>query len=309
MKRKVQIIIKLVFIWLLMIDIISFIWLNIFSGTILNQNYILSQLEKEKYYENVYKQIQSSFEGYIAPSGFDETILNGIYSEEQVKQDIINVVNYIYTGKEYEINTEQMQEKLEVNIYESLLNYNVSEEEKKSITQFEKELISEYQKQVTHNQYFDKLANYFPKIIENISSIKISMVAIGLGIIVILFFINKRNFVKFIKAITISVLESGLFLLFVKFWIISKIEISNISILSDTFSKVISNILGEILWQWGIIGIILTIVCIILLIIFNILLYKDNTNKKNQNNKKYQRKTEEKDGRIRSKTNNEDFME
>lgn len=280
MKRKLQIIIKLVFIWLLMIDILSFIWLNIFSRTILNQNYILSQLEKEKYYENVYKQIQSSFEGYIAPSGFDETILNGIYSEEKVKQDIINVVNYIYTGKEYEINTEQMQEKLQINIYESLLNYNVSEEEKKSITQFEKELISEYQKQVSHNQYFDKLANYFPKIIENISSIKISMVAIGLGIIVILVFINKRNFVKFIKAITISVLGSGLFLLFVKFWIISKIEISNISILSDTFSKVISNILGEILWQWGIIGIILTIVCIILLIIFNILLYKDNTNKK-----------------------------
>ena len=50
MKRITQLI-KGFFIWLLMIDIISFICLNIFSKTILNQSYILSQLEEEKYYE------------------------------------------------------------------------------------------------------------------------------------------------------------------------------------------------------------------------------------------------------------------
>ena len=74
MKRITQLI-KVFFIWLLMIDIISFICLNIFSKTILNQSYILSQLEEEKYYENVYYQIQNSFEGYIGPSGLEETIL------------------------------------------------------------------------------------------------------------------------------------------------------------------------------------------------------------------------------------------
>lgn len=289
MKRITQLI-KVFFIWLLMIDIISFICLNIFSKTILNQSYILSQLEEEKYYENVYYQIQNSFEGYIGPSGLEETILNGIYSKDKVKQDIINVVNYIYTGKNYEINTEEIQVNLSNNINESLLNYNLSEEEKKSIVQFEEEIINEYKKQITHSQYFDKLANYIPKIIENVLIIKIEMGVIGFLIIGILFFINKKNFVKFMITIIISVLGSSLFLLFAKFWTTSKIEISNITILSDSFSKVISNILREILCKWNLYGIILSIVSIILLIIFNNLLYKDNINKKLSKNKKVLKK-------------------
>lgn len=289
MKRITQLI-KVFFIWLLMIDIISFICLNIFSKTILNQSYILSQLEEEKYYENVYYQIQNSFEGYIGPSGLEETILNGIYSKDKVKQDIINVVNYIYTGKNYEINTEEIQVNLSNNINESLLNYNLSEEEKKSIVQFEEEIINEYKKQITHSQYFDKLANYIPKIIENVLIIKIAMGVIGFLIIGILFFINKKNFVKFMITIIISILGSGLFLLFAKFWTTSKIEISNITILSDSFSKVISNILREILCKWNLYGIILSIVSIILLIIFNNLLYKDNINKKLSKNKKVLKK-------------------
>lgn len=289
MKRITQLI-KVFFIWLLMIDIISFICLNIFSKTILNQSYILSQLEEEKYYENVYYQIQNSFEGYIGPSGLEETILNGIYSKDKVKQDIINVVNYIYTGKNYEVNTEEIQVNLSNNINESLLNYNLSEEEKKSIVQFEEEIINEYKKQITHSQYFDKLANYIPKIIENVLIIKIAMGVIGFLIIGILFFINKKNFVKFMITIIISVLGSGLFLLFAKFWTTSKIEISNITILSDSFSKVISNILREILCKWNLYGIILSIVSIILLIIFNNLLYKDNINKKLSKNKKVLKK-------------------
>lgn len=289
MKRITQLI-KVFFIWLLMIDIISFICLNIFSKTILNQSYILSQLEEEKYYENVYYQIQNSFEGYIGPSGLEETILNGIYSKDKVKQDIINVVNYIYTGKNYEINTEEIQVNLSNNINESLLNYNLSEEEKKSIVQFEEEIINEYKKQITHSQYFDKLANYIPRIIENVLIIKIEMGVIGFLIIGILFFINKKNFVKFMITIIISVLGSGLFLLFAKFWTTSKIEISNITILSDSFSKVISNILREILCKWNLYGIILSIVSIILLIIFNNLLYKDNINKKLSKNKKVLKK-------------------
>lgn len=289
MKRITQLI-KVFFIWLLMIDIISFICLNIFSKTILNQSYILSQLEEEKYYENVYYQIQNSFEGYIGPSGLEETILNGIYSKDKVKQDIINVVNYIYTGKNYEINTEEIQVNLSNNINESLLNYNLSEEEKKSIVQFEEEIINEYKKQITHSQYFDKLANCIPKIIENVLIIKIEMGVIGFLIIGILFFINKKNFVKFMITIIISILGSGLFLLFAKFWTTSKIEISNITILSDSFSKVISNILREILCKWNLYGIILSIVSIILLIIFNNLLYKDNINKKLSKNKKVLKK-------------------
>lgn len=289
MKRITQLI-KVFFIWLLMIDIISFICLNIFSKTILNQSYILSQLEEEKYYENVYYQIQNSFEGYIGPSGLEETILNGIYSKDKVKQDIINVVNYIYTGKNYEINTEEIQVNLSNNINESLLNYNLSEEEKKSIVQFEEEIINEYKKQITHSQYFDKLANYIPKIIKNVLIIKIEMGVIGFLIIGILFFINKKNFVKFMITIIISILGSGLFLLFAKFWTTSKIEISNITILSDSFSKVISNILREILCKWNLYGIILSIVSIILLIIFNNLLYKDNINKKLSKNKKVLKK-------------------
>ena len=127
-------------------------------------------------------------------------------------------------------------------------------------------------------------------LIENVLIIKIEMGVIGFLIIGILFFINKKNFVKFMITIIISVLGSGLFLLFAKFWTTSKIEISNITILSDSFSKVISNILREILCKWNLYGIILSIVSIILLIIFNNLLYKDNINKKLSKNKKVLKK-------------------
>ena len=256
-------IVQVIFIWFLMIIILFLICSHIFSKTILNQDYILGQLEKENYYNNVYHEIQSSFEGYIGPSGLDESIFFFFFSEEQIKQDIIQIVNHIYTGEDYTIQTEEMREKLNRNIYESLLNYNVSEEEKVSISHFEEEIIKEYQEQVTHSEYFEILEGIFPKIIQKLPALQLTFGLVGIIVIGILFVINKK---MILCSISDSLLASSLFLLFTKLWISSEIEIANITILNDAFSKIISNVLKDILDNWNIVaivGIIISILCLI----------------------------------------------
>ena len=72
---------------LLTIFITILIFVLLISSTILNENYVLKELEKSNYYSKVYENVKSNFENYIYQSNLDKTVLENIVTEEKVKDD------------------------------------------------------------------------------------------------------------------------------------------------------------------------------------------------------------------------------
>ena len=88
--------IKYILAIILAICLIVLILVNLISTTILNQKYILNELNKNNYYDKILEFANSNFEKYIYQSGLDEEVLIGILSKEKVKKDTEIIIENIY---------------------------------------------------------------------------------------------------------------------------------------------------------------------------------------------------------------------
>ena len=80
---------------ILAIMFIVLIIVNLVSSTILNEKYILNELEKSDYYSKILELANSNFEKYIYQSGLDEKVLVGIVSKEKIKKDTEIIIENI----------------------------------------------------------------------------------------------------------------------------------------------------------------------------------------------------------------------
>ena len=72
---------------ILAVSIIGLVTIYLASSTILNQSYVINQLEKNNYYSKIREQVISNFENYIYQSGLDENVLESIVTEDKIKED------------------------------------------------------------------------------------------------------------------------------------------------------------------------------------------------------------------------------
>lgn len=259
-------IVNFIIIIFLSLSILSSFLVFTVSNTILNKEYILNKMEECNYYEKNYLDINESLEQYIGPSGLDEEILQNIYTEEQVKNDIHTTVNAIFTGEEKTIETEKIRSKLDKNIHES---YNITSNEKEAIVNFENTIVNEYTKQITHHDYLYVLENYIPTANNIIAKLKIIMPIIMCIIIVCLIILNIKNINKIIQGILIGFLSAGLTIMVIGIIINFNINFEAILILNENFSELIRNIANELLKSLQNLGIIIAILSTILLIATN----------------------------------------
>lgn len=264
--KLVKKLINFIVIIFLSLSILSSFLVFTVSNTILNKEYILNKMEECNYYEKTYLDINDILEQYIGPSGLDEEILQNIYTEEQVKNDIHTTVNAIFTGEEKTIETEKIRSKLDKNIHES---YNITSNEKEAIVNFENTIVNEYTKQITHHDYLYVLENYIPTANNIIAKLKIIMPIIMCIIIVCLIILNIKNINKIIQGILIGFLSAGLTIMVIGIIINFNINFEAILILNENFSELIRNIANELLKSLQNLGIIIAILSTILLIATN----------------------------------------
>lgn len=264
--KLVKKLINFIVLIFLSLSILSSFLVFTVSNTILNKEYILNKMEECNYYEKNYLDINESLEQYIGPSGLDEEILQNIYKEEQVKNDIHTTVNAIFTGEEKTIETEKIRSKLDKNIHES---YNITSNEKEAIVNFENTIVNEYTKQITHHDYLYVLENYIPTANNIIAKLKIIMPIIMCIIIVCLIILNMKNINKIIQGILIGFLSAGLTIMVIGIIINFNINFEAILILNENFSELIRNIANELLKSLQNLGIIIAILSTILLIATN----------------------------------------
>ena len=260
-------IISIILAFLLMLSILLTVALQIVSSTILNKDYILGKLDEANYYNNVYEQIKDSLAGYIGPSGLDEEVLENIYTREQVKEDINLIINNIYENKNDKINTEDIKEKLQNNIEASVGSGLLTKENKNSIEDFIDKIADEYVQNISHDPYFEKVGTIINKAKDMVGKVEGIIIFVPIILAVVILLLNIKQISSAVRFIAISILTSGVIGIALKLFIETKINISNILIINDSFSEVIKNVINSILNNintMSIIGIIGSIVLIVL---------------------------------------------
>ena len=84
----------------------------------LKKETLLSWFDEMDIYRQVYEEIQSELDNYIYQSGLEINTLRNICDEERIKTDFINIVNTLYDGREYKIDTYSIKLNLDKEIKE-----------------------------------------------------------------------------------------------------------------------------------------------------------------------------------------------
>ena len=281
-------ILKIIINFILTLAICLVLVTNIATSTILNKEYVLNKFEETGYYENAKKDLESNFENYIYQSGFDENVINDIVTEDMIKRDTMSIITNIYDGKEIEIDTTTLEQNLRTNIEKSLENPKLNITQKDAIDRYVDLIIDKYKSTIFKTTYEADAHNVIVKVNKYVEyARKASIITIAVTLILILL-INAKNIIKAISQIGISLVSSGLLFIIANIYINTKIKISNLIIFGESISKVIRQILTNILQNIATYGTIMLLCGTLLIIIGNLSLrkkhhrhkYKEEVNKK-----------------------------
>ena len=215
-------------------------FLLIIRVTIYNKNYVLKKLDEINYYEKVYLEISNDMKNNLLSSGLDETILENLFTENDVLNDINGLIGSIYSGSKYEVDTAYLKDKLNKNIKDYLNKNNTEVTDQKALDKFISNIISIYKKEISLYGHIEGYTNKFIKVGKFID---VSIVVITFLLIIFLVILRWPLHRKYEGVISLS---AGMMLLYFKFYIYEQIDMKNILIISDSFSKLIKELLLDI---------------------------------------------------------------
>lgn len=253
----------------LMIAIIATTLTN-YVSRMLNREYILSTFNDIDIYSQVLMEIQDSFENYIYQSGMEKEVIENICTKEKVERDIKTAIYALYEKRTVEIDTTEIEEKLdqEINNFIGRENRKISNEEEKNIKNFKNAIINAYKNGIGYYQITtEENLESVEKVITSLEKAKSMSRTAMIFILVILFVMNIKSIFDGINCISISLLSSGIVLLLINLLVNSKFQIDNFMIvinsLTNAFTTIIRACLDSIvsvgMWSilFGIIGILL----------------------------------------------------
>ena len=262
--------VKFILTIILTLFIIAFVFANIISSTILNKQFILSQLDNTNYYANTYTAVTEDFKNYIYKSGLNETVLNNIVSQEKVRQDTITIINNIYDGTNTAIDTTEIATNLNNNINASLQG-DINQTQQMAIDSFVEKITEQYKDTMSHTNYEDTINKYFSKITSAVDLL-MRVSAIGMGAMAILLIvISLKDILNGLSFIAAAVSATGLFNIFINAIVNAKVKIQNITILNDSISITLREILTNVMNTINKYGIILLAVGLVIIIICSII--------------------------------------
>lgn len=258
---------------ILTISIIILIFTFLASSTIGNESYVRNKLEETSYYFNIYEEVKSNFENYIYQSGLDETALENIVTEEKVRDDTNLVISNIYNGLDEKVDSSSIKENLNTNINKLLGNTKLNVTQRQAIDTLIDKLCDEYTTTILHFGSENEINVVYQKIMQYIDLAKKAMLISVAVCVVLLIALTIRRIYRVFNLVAVSFISSGLFLVIVDYFINSKIKIQAITILNDSISVTIRNILTEIFSYIQRYGIILIGVGLVTMIIATLIHY------------------------------------
>ncbi len=266
-----SLIIRYLLIFILMVSIVAFAFINISSSTILSKDYVLSKLQETNYYEGIYKEILSNFENYVGQSGLDESVMSDILTQEKVKDDVNVMIDNIYEGADKEIDVTEIRDRLNENIKEKMEEEGVKAADDTAIETYINRICDEYTKTMTHTEYEQNINNVFMKILKFSQIGRKALLITMLVCIIFIFVICYKRLFKGISSIGISLLSSGIFYIFINIYINTKIKIDAITVLNSSISNTLRTIMNNIMSNVANYGYILFAIGIVLIIFGNLI--------------------------------------
>ena len=251
--------------------IIAIVAVSFLQNKVLNEDYWKMQMEQNNYYEKLEVTINDGFENYIMQSGMDSSVFEGIYDFERIKKDTNAIINSILNNEEYQIDTDDIREKLDNNIRNYIKNNKilVNKATENQIQNFENAIVSTYSNSVSYSSSVIKSISKIIGRVRNIMPKALVLVVVLLVIdaiaIIVLNIKNMRNIFRIaaIIAFTIAGLSLVGIALEKHFLGIQNLTVlnENISIIVQIFVKEIYRILYVAISCGTIIGIISSCIC------------------------------------------------
>lgn len=277
MKKAISYVLSFVLVLMLL----SLCLLAIVKSTILDEKYMISKLEDANYYERMNGEIIEQFKNYTIQSGLSDEVLENLFTEDKLKQDINNVIDSIYTGKELEISTSEIRENLKENILAEVEKEGKTVDfEDEAMEEYLKAIESAYESQVSYStSTINSIGSTFEKVISLAKTAQIIVIVVTIVIAVLIIILNIKQIFG-LNYLAISSMASGLFILIAKFLLGQSTDLKNIMLINQATSHVIQLVIEDLLAKVTIAGVVLLIIGFTFSIIYNLL------------NKKYFEKTE-----------------
>lgn len=237
--NRVKLILSYLFGFITSVLLSIIVILIILKFVVLDKENIKNVLVKNNYYNEVYKGTLEEMQNYMVSSGLEENILDDIFSENDIKTEINNYIDSIYSQTKYSVNSDKVKERLTNNINNYLSSNNLDVTNRNELDLFIKDMINIYENQITFYKAFNYVTGIINKVLNNFDRL-IDLTYILTVIVIIIMYLVRNMF------ISSSILSGGFILLFTRFMIYEKIDIDNIMIISEYFSESFKYILYRI---------------------------------------------------------------
>ena len=252
LKKIISYILTLILIILLVLSIA----LTIANNTILKKNFAIKVLERKDYYHEVYSIIKDNFINNTIQSGLEESVLENIITEEEVKNDVNSLVSYIYGQGELNIDKNIVRDRLKQNIDQVIKENNkkVTKDEQESIDLYLDTIADLYQNGITYSKdYVEKIKDVLIKIQSIIQKVIYIAYGITAFFVIILLVINRSLVLKYLS---ISMMGAGALCIIPKLIEVASLQIHNILLLNLAFSKIIIGLIEGVLGSFLVVGIV-----------------------------------------------------
>lgn len=248
--KVIKTILNLIISFLLIFTLILGILFNFLSVQVFNKENMLKRLEETEFYMQVSREVYNGFENYIYQSGLPEDTIKDLYTDEDIKNDITSIVNYIYEGKEITLSEEKISTNLDnkINNYLQSENITLSKTEKENVDKFKNLIIDSYKSNIKiSNTLINVARDYYQKSKDIFISIQDLPLILGVVLVFLLFVINLKSLENVISYASISVFSAGVLLKLFNYIILKNIEVDDLLIFATSLTSVVQNIFKEVL--------------------------------------------------------------
>ena len=180
MKNKIRTIFGYIFLF---IESILLFLLTTIRFTILDTNYVKKQFEKDKKNKKMYKEIKTEMSYYTEQSGFDDTIIEDVFTLNEVKTVSEKFITDLYNGNKSEMYYDDIKKKLNDNMQNFITNENFKIVNQDELKQFADEMIKVFDNEIKLMGYTNAIAGKIPKVI-NVVDYAIFGLIVGLLLLI-----------------------------------------------------------------------------------------------------------------------------
>lgn len=254
MKAKLKVISYFILEFILSLVILGVVGLFLIKNTLYTPEFMKEQLKKSNYYSELYTSINEEMSKNVIQAGFDESALENIYTQDMLIHTVDNVMDSIYEGKSYKVNTEEVQKNLEANINNYLEKNNIKITDQSALDKFTSNILHIYEDEITLSNMLDKAKNIIVK------TDKLVNLALVVSVIVAILLIIAIKLLYKDTTLAIPLITVGVILLFGYLLVTSNVVIDNIYIWDNKVSNLLQQVLLNLLGLIKTYGIIMTII-------------------------------------------------